>query len=181
MNELRRRQVASDGFSSKRLTRVRALLEGHVDSGFVPGIVAVLARRGEVHVEAAGTLAFEGAGSSTPMAPDTICRLASMTKPIVAACAMVLVQDGTLSLDGPVDDLLPELGDMTVLVDPGGPLEETVAPPSRAPGASPSRGASRRGTCRSPTTHEGADPRPRAPGSSEGVLREEIRRPRVPL
>jgi CubicO group peptidase (beta-lactamase class C family) len=127
MGEMRRRQVASGGFSSKRLTRVRALLKGHVDSGFVPGIVAVLARRGEVHVEATGTLAFEGAGSSTPMAADTICRLASTTKPIVAACAMALVQDGTLSLDGPVDDLLPELGDMTVLVDPGGPLEETVA------------------------------------------------------
>src|SRR5580692_7756115 len=83
MGEMRRRQVASGGFSLKRLTRVRALLEGHVDSGFVPGIVA--------------------------------------------ACAMALVEDGTLSLDDQVDDFLPELGDMTVLVDPGGPLEETVA------------------------------------------------------
>lgn len=119
--------MASDGFSPKRLTRVRALLEGYVESGFVPGVVAVLARRGEVRVEAAGTLAFEGAGSGTPMAPDTICRLASTTKPIVAACAMTLVQDGLLSLDAPVDDLLPELADMTVLVDPAGPLEATVA------------------------------------------------------
>ncbi len=127
MGEMRRRQAASGGFSLKRLTPVRALLEGHFDSGFVPGIVPVLARRGEVHVEATGTLAFEGAGSRTPMAADTICRLASMTKPIVAACAMALVEDGTLSLDDPVDDFLPELGDMTVLVDPGGPLEETVA------------------------------------------------------
>jgi CubicO group peptidase (beta-lactamase class C family) len=127
MSEMRRRQVASDGFSPKRLTRVRALLEGHVESGFVPGAVVVLARRGEVHVEATGTLAFEGAGSSTPMAADTLCRLASMTKPIVAACAMTLVQDGLLSLDDPVDDLLPELADMTVLIDPEGPLEATVA------------------------------------------------------
>ena len=119
--------MASDGFSPKRLTRVRAFLEGHVESGFVPGMVVVLARRGEVHVEATGTLAFEGAGSSTPMAADTICRLASTTKPIVAACAMTLVQDGLLSLDGPVDDLLPELADMTVLIDPEGPLEATVA------------------------------------------------------
>jgi hypothetical protein len=66
--------VASDGSSPKRLPRVRALLEGHVESGFVPGMVVVLARRGEVHVEATGTLAFEGAGSTTPMAADTICR-----------------------------------------------------------------------------------------------------------
>ena len=49
-----------------------------------------------------------------------------MTKPIVAACAMTLVEDGTLSLDDPVDALLPELADMTVLADPKGSLEDTV-------------------------------------------------------
>jgi CubicO group peptidase (beta-lactamase class C family) len=89
--------------------------------------MAVLARHGEVHVEATGNLAFEGAGSTTPMARDTICRLGSMSKPIVAACAMTLVEDFTLRLDDPVDDLLPELADMTVLADPNGPLEDTVA------------------------------------------------------
>jgi CubicO group peptidase (beta-lactamase class C family) len=119
--------VTAEGFSSKRLSRVRALIERHVDSGFVPGVVAVLARHGEVHVEATGNLAFEGAGSSTPMARDTICRLGSMSKPIVAACAMTLVEDCTLRLDDPVDDLLPELANMTVLADPNGPLDDTVA------------------------------------------------------
>jgi CubicO group peptidase (beta-lactamase class C family) len=118
--------VAAGGFSSSRLARVRGLLERHVDSGFVPGALAVLARHGEVHVEATGTLAFEGAGSETPMAGDTICRLGSMSKPIVAACAMTLVEDGTLRLDDPVDGLLPELADMTVLADPDGPLDDTV-------------------------------------------------------
>ncbi|GLY24222.1 serine hydrolase domain-containing protein [Micromonospora sp. NBRC 101691] len=106
---------------------MRQLLHRHVDSGFVPGVVAVLARRGEVHVEATGNLAFEGPGARTPMAGDTICRLGSMTKTIVAACAMTLVEDCTLRLDDPVDDLLPELADMTVLADPDGPLEDTVA------------------------------------------------------
>jgi CubicO group peptidase (beta-lactamase class C family) len=105
---------------------VRRLLDRHVDSGFVPGALAVLARHGEVHVEATGTLAFEGPGSETPMAGDTIWRTGSMTKPIVAACAMTLVEDGTLRLDDPVDDLLPELADMTVLADPNGPLDDTV-------------------------------------------------------
>ena len=123
--------MTTGGFSSKRLARVRELLERHVDSGFVPGVVAVLARHGEVHVEATGNLAFEGAGSRTPMAGDTICRLGSMTKPIVAACAMTLVEDCTLRLDDPVDDLLPELADMTVLADPHGPLEDTV--PAKRP------------------------------------------------
>ncbi len=119
--------MAAGGFSAKRLARLRGLLDSHVDSGFVPGVMAVLARHGEVHIEATGNLAFEGAGSSTPMAADTICRLGSMTKPIVAACAMTLVEDCTIRLDDPVDDLLPELADMTVLADPDGPLEDTVA------------------------------------------------------
>jgi len=119
--------VTTGGFSPKRLARVRELLERHVDSGFVPGVVAVLARHGEVQVEATGNLAFEGAGSRTPMAGDTICRMGSMTKPIVAACAMTLVEDCTLRLDDPVDDLLPELANMTVLADPNGPLDDTVA------------------------------------------------------
>ena len=119
--------MTTGGFSSKRLARVRELLERHVDSGFVPGVVAVLARRGEVHIEARGNLAFEGAGSRTPMSGDTICRMGSMTKPIVAACAMTLVEDCTLRLDDPVDDLPPELAEMTVLADPNGPLEDTVA------------------------------------------------------
>jgi CubicO group peptidase (beta-lactamase class C family) len=115
------------GLSSKRLARLRELLERHVHTGFVPGLVVVLARHGEVHIEATGTLAFEGVGSRTPMAGDTICRIASMTKPIAAACAMTLVEDGTLRLDDPVDDLLPELADMRVLADPEGPLDDTVA------------------------------------------------------
>ncbi|TNH28016.1 beta-lactamase family protein [Micromonospora orduensis] len=117
--------MSAGGFSAKRLVRVRDLLERHVDSGFVPGLMMVLARRGEVHVEARGTLAFQGAGSGVPMAGDTIVRLGSMSKPIVAACAMTLVEDCTLRLDDPVDDLLPELADMRVLGDPTRPLDET--------------------------------------------------------
>ena len=119
------------GFSSKRLTRVRDVLSRHLDAGYVPGAVAVVARRGEVHIEAMGNLAFEGEGARTPMAADTICRTGSMTKPIVAACAMTLVEDCTLRLDDPVDEFLPELADMTVLADPNGPLDRTV-PAQRA-------------------------------------------------
>jgi CubicO group peptidase (beta-lactamase class C family) len=118
--------VTIGGFSVKRLARVRDVLERHVDAGYVPGAVAVVARRGEVHIEAVGNLAFEGEGSRTPMAADTICRTGSMTKPVVAACAMTLVEDGTLRLDDPVDEFLPELANMRVLADPNGPLEETV-------------------------------------------------------
>src|SRR5580698_4846155 len=124
-------RVTSGGFSSKRLTRVRDVLGRYLDAGYVPGAVAVVARHGDVHVEAMGNLAVEGEGSRTPMAADTICRTGSMSKPIVAACAMTLVEDCTLRLDDPVDEFLPELANMTVLADPNGPLEDTV--PAKRP------------------------------------------------
>ncbi len=54
-----------------------------------------------------------------------------MTKPVVAAAALVLVDEGVLTLDQPVDDLLPELADRRVLRDPAGPLHDTV-PATRA-------------------------------------------------
>ncbi|MEO3772704.1 serine hydrolase domain-containing protein [Micromonospora sp. B9E7] len=119
--------MSAGGFSAKRLVRVRDLLERLVGSGFVPGVLVALARHGEVRVEATGTLAFQGAGAGIPMAGDTIVRMGSMTKPIVAACAMTLVEECTLRLDDPVDDLLPELAEMRVLADPGGSLQDTVA------------------------------------------------------
>ena len=118
--------MSSGGFSPKRLTRVRDVLCRHLDAGYVPGAVAVVARHGEVQIEAMGNLAFDGVGSGTPMAADTICRTGSMTKPVVAACAMTLVEDCTLRLDDPVDEFLPELACMSVLADPGGPLDDTV-------------------------------------------------------
>jgi CubicO group peptidase (beta-lactamase class C family) len=118
--------VAADGLASKRLRQLRTLLQRRVDSAAVPGMAVVLARHGAVHVEAVGTLAFQGAGAGARMGRDTIVRIASMTKPIVAACAMTLVEDCTLRLDDPVDDLLPELADLRVLADPSGPLTETV-------------------------------------------------------
>src|ERR1700733_1465143 len=124
-------RVTTGGFSSKRLARVRDVLSRHLDAGYVPGAVAVVARRGEVHIDAMGNLAFEGEGSRGPMAADTICRPGRMSKPIVAACAMTLVEDCTLRLDDPVDEFLPELADMTVLADPNGPLDRTV-PAQRA-------------------------------------------------
>ena len=118
--------MTAGGLSTKRLTRVRDVLEKYVDDGYGPGAIGVVARRGEVHIEAVGRLAYEGAGANTPMMADTICRVASWTKTLVAACTMSLVEDGTLRLDDPVDELLPELANMNVLADPEGPLIDTV-------------------------------------------------------
>ena len=103
-----------------------ALLRGQVESGHAPGALVVLAHYGEVRVESCGVLALEGPGAVTPMGADTICRLGSMSKPIVAACMMTLVDDGTLGLDDPVEAWLPELADMQVLAHPHAALDDTV-------------------------------------------------------
>jgi CubicO group peptidase (beta-lactamase class C family) len=65
-------------------------------------------------------------GSAEPMRRDTPFRIASLTKPVLAAVTMMLV-DGTLSLDEPIDRWLPELADRRVLRQIDGPLDETVA------------------------------------------------------
>ena len=70
------------------------------------GIVTLVSRRGETHVEALGK---QAAGGSEPMRRDTIFRIASMTKPVAAAAAMILVEECRLRLDEPVP-LAPEAG-----------------------------------------------------------------------
>jgi CubicO group peptidase (beta-lactamase class C family) len=116
--------MSGSGLSAARLGRLREVLARHVDSGQVPGLVALVARRGEAHVVAVGTT--EAGGAGRPMARDTIFRIASVSKPIAAAAAMALVEEGGLRLDDPVDELLPELADRRVLRDADGPMDDTV-------------------------------------------------------
>jgi CubicO group peptidase (beta-lactamase class C family) len=95
----------------------------HVGPTAVPGLVALVARRGQVHVEALGSLEIGGAA----VARDSIFRIASVTKPITAAATLTVVEEGLIGLDEPVDRLLPELADRRVLRSMDGPLDETVA------------------------------------------------------
>ncbi len=107
---------------------MREVLAKHVGSGAVPGAVALVARRDEVHVEAIGSL-HDGGGP--PMRRDTIFRMASASKPVTAAAVMVLVEDGRVRLDDPVERWLPELADRRVLRRVDGPLDDTE--PARCP------------------------------------------------
>lgn len=66
------------------------------------------------------------AGRVDPMRRDTLFRITSMTKPVTAAATMLLVEEGRLGLDEPVDRLLPELADRQVLRRVDGPLDDTV-------------------------------------------------------
>ncbi|MET8985632.1 serine hydrolase domain-containing protein [Nonomuraea wenchangensis] len=116
------------GFSAAGLRRLRGVLERHVESGKIPGLVALVGRGDETHVEAIGTMRHEG---GAPMRRDTIFRMASTSKPVAMAAAMILVDECRLRLDDLVQEWLPELADRRVLRRPDGPLDDTV--PARRP------------------------------------------------
>jgi CubicO group peptidase (beta-lactamase class C family) len=119
--------TGAGGLSKARLDRMHDVLADHVEAGDMPGMVTLVSRRGETHVDAIGRMAIGGA----PMARDTIFRITSMTKPVTAVAAMILVEECKLRLDEPVDRWLPELADRKVLRAIDGPLDDTV--PAKRP------------------------------------------------
>ncbi len=115
--------MSGGGLSKARLDRMHDIMAGYVKREEAPGIVTLVSRRGDVHVDVIGRKAFVG---SDPIRRDTIFRISSMTKPITAAATMILVEECKLRLDEPVDRLLPELADRKVLRRLDGPLDDTV-------------------------------------------------------
>ncbi|GAA2829637.1 serine hydrolase domain-containing protein [Crossiella cryophila] len=105
------------------LRRVREQLAKRVDSGEVPGLVALLGNGDSAHVEVLGDMHV---GGGAAMAEDSIFRLASATKPIIAAGVLALVEDCRLRLDDSIEEWLPELADRRVLVRPDAEVTDTV-------------------------------------------------------
>ncbi|MET3292493.1 UNVERIFIED_CONTAM: CubicO group peptidase (beta-lactamase class C family) [Brevibacillus sp. OAP136] len=118
----------NSGFSETGLRRMRDMLARHVESGKIPGLVALVSRYGETHVEAIGTMCHDG---GAPMSRDTIFRMASTSKPVAIAAAMILLDECRLRLDDLVETWLPELANRRVLKRIDGPLDDTV--PARRP------------------------------------------------
>lgn len=116
------------GFSKTRLARLSAAMRSYVERGQAPGLVALIARGEAVHVEVHGALAY---GSASQMRRDSLFRIASVSKPIAAAAAMTLVEEGRIGLDEPVDRWLPELAEPKVLRRLDGPIDDVV-PANRA-------------------------------------------------
>src|SRR5947209_7880722 len=114
--------MSTGGLSRTRLGRMHDVMVGYVERGDVPGLVTLISRRGEVHVDVIGTQAFK---DPAPMQRATIFRISSMTKPIIAVATMILVEECKLRLDDPVDRWLPELADRRVLKQLDGPLDTT--------------------------------------------------------
>ncbi|MFJ9686986.1 serine hydrolase domain-containing protein [Streptomyces bacillaris] len=109
------------------------LLDTHTARGSAPGAVALVARgdrrgqggRGErVEVAVAGSATLAG---STPMRRNSLFRLASVTKPIVSAAAMTLVEDGVIAPADPVAAWLPELASPLVVRTPRSPVDDVVS------------------------------------------------------
>ena len=95
------------GMSAQRIQHVVDLAEGWVAQGITPALVVLVARKGVIVLhEAFGRLTPEE--DSPPVQRDSIFSLTSLTKPLTAATAMVLVEDGLLGLNRPVSEYIPE-------------------------------------------------------------------------
>lgn len=106
----------SVGLSAEKLQRISPTIQKFIDEQKIAGVVTIVARRGRVvHFE---TYGMRNREALAPMQRDTIFRIYSITKPVVAVAAMMLYEEGSLSLHAPVSDYLPELGGLKVAVDP---------------------------------------------------------------
>ena len=103
------------GMSSERLNRITQMSQRYVDQGKFAGVITMVARKGKlVHFEAVGT---KGADDKRALKKDDLFRIYSMTKPITAAAAMQLYEQGKFQLSDPVHKYVPELKDLNVLLD----------------------------------------------------------------
>jgi CubicO group peptidase (beta-lactamase class C family) len=128
------RQPDQLGFAADRLERLTSAFQSYVDSGQIPGAVVLIARRDEVaYLKAFG---FQDREQKIAMKPDSIFRIASMTKPITSIGAMMLAEEGKLDIGAPVSQYLPEFKDLQVRaeqVDPATGKKETVMQPQMRP------------------------------------------------
>lgn len=119
--------AAKGGFSESRLKRLSDGMRGYVDRGEIGNVVTLIYRHGErAHADRIGWLDDE---KRHPVGPDTIFRIASMTKPVVSVAALMLLEEGKLRLDDPIDRWLPELADRQVMRDSAGALDDTYRAP----------------------------------------------------
>ena len=102
------------GLSAVRLQRITDMIQRRIAAGDLTGAVTIVARRGKVaHLAAQGVMDLD---SKKPMTPDTMFRIASMTKPVIGVSIMMLVEEGKLHLSDPVARFIPEFANMKVAV-----------------------------------------------------------------
>ncbi|MBT3343862.1 MAG: beta-lactamase family protein [Gemmatimonadetes bacterium] len=116
----------SVGLCSQRLARIRPAMQRYIDDGLYAGVSTLLARHGAVvHQEQAG---FADQEAGTSMAPDTLFRVYSMTKPIAATALMTLHEEGRFQLFDPIAKYLPDFEGVQVLETDADGNQRRVAP-----------------------------------------------------
>ncbi len=122
------------GFSSERLSRLTQFFQSEADRGAIPGAVLLVSRNGKVVYRQA--IGYQDREKKSPMKPDAIFRIFSMTKPIATVAVMMLAEEGKIDVMAPVSQYLPEFKDVKVGVekmDPAGgkpylALEASIRP-----------------------------------------------------
>ncbi|MBN1507048.1 MAG: serine hydrolase [Sedimentisphaerales bacterium] len=118
----------SVGLSAQRLDRITAAMRRHVDDGLLAGAIAIVVRDGKVaYLRSVGMRDRE---QKTEMSPDTIFRIASMSKPITSVAVMMLYEEGCFQLKDPISRLIPEFRAAKVLAGGQG-SQEQIAPAKR--------------------------------------------------
>ena len=113
------------GLSQGRLAGMRAALQREIDKGTTPGVVTMIARHGKIGwFEAQGK---QSPTAATPMARDSLFRIYSMTKPLVSLGIAMLLEEGHLLLNDPLQKFIPEFASQKVGVENNGKLD-LVAP-----------------------------------------------------
>ncbi len=100
------RSASRFGVDSGRLARIPVRMKSFVDQGAIAGAVTLVARRG--HVVSLEAVGYQDLEDKKPMRTDTIFDIRSVTKPITAIGIMILMEEGKLALDDPVEKYLPE-------------------------------------------------------------------------
>ena len=117
------------GFDPSRLKALSNDLQAMVDGGQLAGVTTLAARKGKViHFETRGLADVE---TGAPARPDTIWRIASMTKPVVGVAMMQLWEKGLWKLDDPVARHIPEFAGLKVKA-PDGSLVPQASPMTMA-------------------------------------------------
>lgn len=110
-------QPADVGLCPDRTQQLMAVLQREVDSGRLPGAVAMIARHGQIGLLQA--VGVQDPATGAPMRTDSIFRIYSMTKPVVSVAVMMLVERGQLLLSDPVSRWLPEYAQQQVATPHG--------------------------------------------------------------
>jgi CubicO group peptidase (beta-lactamase class C family) len=94
------------GMDPQGVAAITARMQAYVDEGYIPGVVTLVQRKGIVaQFEAIG---WQDVEAAKPMRPDSIFQIMSMSKPIAGVAAMMMVEEGKIRLNDPVEKHLPE-------------------------------------------------------------------------